>query len=487
MNVPAVDEPVRRRIPIFIAVLTSDLLLRGVFALARRPFFDEKFTVWAALLPLPRLFAQLMRDSGPPLYYLIAHLLVPLSAVPVQTLRAFSIAVGMVPLFVILRGQWLGRWRFAAAVLLVVVPANFYYTTEARAYALCLSLVGVGVLAADRWLTDGGGRFLWLSMLAFLVAAWTHDYGVLFLPLPAIMAAVEARWREALRGAVAGVAAGILYIPGFWLAWSQPREAIAWMAAGAPASPSAVAASIATQLGFAAKYPSYVLFDAPVVLRVISILVVALMAAAGLASPRGRRFAAVVLFPSLVVVGFSLAGKPVYFPMRFESVLTVPFVLWMGEGVAQWKWPGRAVLFGTATAVGVLACASMILSQASAPPDPYEAAALYVRENVPARVPIVTSGLVYLEVVMLENRTWDPLVIPFPASQAHHPGWRAVEPARDLRKESEALRSLGSFVWVGEIQSPEFAVLAREFRIKPIQRAGPLGVVFAMKPGEGGS
>src|SRR5205807_7023391 len=119
------------------------------------------------------------------------------------------------------------------------------------------------------------------------------------------------------------------------------------------------------------------------------------------------RHAAMTLIP----LALALALR-IYFPLRFESVIAVPLVLWLAESA-------RRELIPLLITVGLAICAIGIIDHVRRPVDDYRDAAMHLRG---ARESVVASGYLYLEAVnVLGDR-----VTAFPAEQALHPGWRAM-------------------------------------------------------------
>jgi len=99
--------------------------------------------------------------------------------------------------------------------------------------------------------------------------------------------------------------------------------------------------------------------------------------------------------------------------------------------------------------IGAYVCVMGIVDHARRPLDEYRQIALYAREQVPADLPVVATGYLYLETVTALGER----VRAFPAEQAVHPGWRAVA------SREEALP--GHFLWIGERAAPELRLLCR--------------------------
>ncbi|HET7435759.1 MAG TPA: hypothetical protein VFN10_13705 [Thermoanaerobaculia bacterium] len=421
------------------AVLLAALFLslRLVLLFARDPFFDEMFTVWMAHQPFGAIVEHLRHDSGPPLYYFLARI------ANVTALRVLSLLFACVPFALLL---W--RRNYIAAALLAVFPPAVLFAVDARAYALCGAMIAIAIVLLD-------DDRPYAAAIALVLAAYSHYYGVLFFPALLVGAAgalarrSSSSFRRARRPPLqrfgAFALAAILYIPGFCLAAQQPKEATAWLGSFFPLAPL-------TSLSFAGDYPAALFAPPPRALIVIA-LIVALLALA-----RSWRYAHYVLVPLVLAVAFAFLGRRVWFPMRFDSVIAFPLVLWLAASLERWKRKHAlvAALLGIALFVDITGIADHL----QRPPDAYRQAARFAASR---NLPIVASGYCYLETAVLA-----PNVIAFPREQAVHPGWRATLPSARLHEESGSALPQSAFVWVGERSAPELAVLQSTRRIEPV-------------------
>jgi hypothetical protein len=245
-----------------------------------------------------------------------------------------------------------------------------------------------------------------------------------------------------VRGVTAAALAGVLFIPGFLLAAHQPAAAMAWAQERLPLS-----------LSFAGRYAS-LLADPPMALVVASLvlLVVAVL--------RAWRFAPYVLVPLGLALLFAAFGRGVYFPLRFESVVAVPLMLWIGTSLERWPRAMRISLGTALMTIGAFVITAAAVDYTHRPLEGCFAAARFIRTNVEPELPVVASQYCYLYAVSeLGER-----VTAFPADQALHPGWWRPLTAGEV---PEALRQLprGEFVWLGQV-APEMNVLMRNRRIE---------------------
>ena len=405
-----------------LALTLLFLIPRVALLFAREPFFDELFTRWMGARSFAGILGALHFDSGPPLYYFIVHLL---GDPPVIVLRVFSLLCACAMLALLLSARRLGQARFWAAAVLALYPPSVLLSIDARAYALCALLVAAGVLALD-----AGRSFA--AAAAFLAAAYCHYYGILFFPLLLL---------KGKRGFAAAGVACALFIPGFWLAAHQPVSAMAWNDLR-PFVPL-------TSLSFAGRYAS-LLLNPPMALVIVSLVVLL----AGVA--RAWRFAPYVLIPAAMVLAFAAFGRAVYFPARFESVLAFPLMLWLGTSLVQWTRPLRLAIGSALLSIGAVVIAGGTLDHLHRPLEGCVVGALFIRDHIAPRTPVVASAYCYLYATSVLG----PRVEAFPHEQALHPGWWRPMAAAE---ESGALRELprGEFVWLGEVVLPERRLLER--------------------------
>ncbi|HSP35454.1 MAG TPA: hypothetical protein VLU46_14160 [Thermoanaerobaculia bacterium] len=390
---------------------TLFIAARVVLLYAREPFFDELFTLWMARQPLSRVIPNLLHDSGPPLFYFLARF------DSVIALRWLSLAFAAVQFALVAkRSTW-------SAALLALYPPAVLFAVDARAYALCALFVTAGVIALE-------AEKPLVAACFFALAAHAHYYGVLFFPVLLVRKKV-----------LPFLLAVILFGPGFILAWKQPAEALKW-------NREALFAPLAN-LSFAGMYP-YALFAAgPVLLVAIGLVALAV------AGSRSMRYADAVLVPLVLVLAFHVAGRPVYFPMRFEAVIAGPLVLWLGSSLFEWPVVMRRALGAALLAIAVASVAIGIADHERRPLDPYREAAIQLNA---VNAPIVATGYLYLESVVTADRP----ITAWPADQALHPGWRSRAKA-----DPRALPP-SSFVWIGERFAPELQLLREARSVRPL-------------------
>jgi hypothetical protein len=392
---------------------------RLALLVVREPFFDELWTVWAANRSLGELFAALRLDSGPPLYYLLAR-------IPnVFALRALSLLFATIALAIVLTRNSIGNARWIAAALLALYPPAALFAVDARAYALCGLFVAIGAIAVHEARPFAAAG-------AFLLGAYTHWYGALFLP-----AVLWSGGRLGRRPVFAFLGASLLFIPGLLLARLQPAEATAWLPGQQPLNVFA----------FTGTYPESLFPSTPVLLVVVSAIALVV------AGMRSWSFAPLALVPLALAIVFGWFGRTVYFPMRFESVIAVPLVLWLARSLQHWRREARYALAAVLCLCGGIALVRGIAGHQQRPLDAYREAAQVLARDVSPDETVLASGFLYLEAVhQLGGR-----VRAWPAEQGRHPGWRVRRSAEPLPNEP--------FIWIGERAAPELAAI-RQRRAK---------------------
>jgi hypothetical protein len=402
------------------------LLPRLVLLFIRPPFYDELYTRWIGAKSFAGILAALHYDSGPPLYYFLVHALGDPS---VSVLRALSLCFASGAFVLLLLTNRLGPEKYWAAALLAVYPPAVLLSVDARAYAPCAFFLAIGVLALD-------ADRPFAAALSFVAGAYCHYYGVLFFPLLLL---------RGRRGTAAAAVAGLAYAPAFLLAMHQPVAATDW---NQFASWRAV-----TNLSFAGVYPSIILLHPPAAVYAVALAVLAV------AVVKSWRFAPYVLVPVALVLIFRAAGRQVYFPLRFESVVAFPLMLWLASSLMRWPRALRLAMGGMLMLIGTAVIAFGVEDYTARPADGCLAGAAFIREHVPPEVPILASAYCYLYTTSeLGSR-----ITPFPARQGLHPGWWKVPTPAELAAARRELPP-GEFVWIGET-TQEMELILRNRRV----------------------
>jgi uncharacterized membrane protein len=161
-------------------------------------WYDETVTHAIVAHGLGHVFSQVQQtESTPPLYYVLLWLWSRVFGTNEAGLRSFSALCGVltIPLMWTLGRQLAGnRVGYIVALLTAVNPLLFWYSQEARAYALLVLLSAASLLALQRALDEPERKRLivWGSVSALAIA--THYFAVFLI-------AAEAAWLlRVLRG-----------------------------------------------------------------------------------------------------------------------------------------------------------------------------------------------------------------------------------------------------------------------------------------------
>jgi hypothetical protein len=258
-----------------------------------------------------------------------------------------------------------------------------------------------------------------------VLAAYSHYYGVLFFPL--------LLWKDRR----AFLAALVLFIPGFVLAAHEPAEAMAWNHV----------------------HPFWILGACVAVVAVLA---------------RTWRFAPAVLVPAALVVAFALAGRNVYFPLRFESVLAVPLVLWAASSLERWRPAVRITIVALLMTAGLFVTARGIADELHAPIDSRRGATMFVQRFWAGDV--IAADYCYL----VARTKLGARVRPFPPAQGEHPGWYTPPPMEAALVAARSLPVTG-FVFIADAGTPELAAVQRVRRTQVRYRYGT-AVVLQVAP-----
>jgi hypothetical protein len=413
------------------AAFAVGVLARLYVAFVRPLWADEIFTLTLARRSVPEILAALRVDSGPPLHYLAAHvLLLPLPS-PGRgdvAVRLLSVAASLLHLpLLALVGRRLGRpdAGLLAAALYALFPLAVLYGAEGRGYALASFFA---VLAFERALAllerprVGTAAVLALSATAAVLTHYLAVFPVAALALLAISARPPARRFLA----VSGLAAAALVAPWVPVALRQPAASMAW-AKGAEFR--GAFAAFPANLAFGVEPPAPFAFP---LAAVGGALVLALLVRErrGVVSP-----VAAVLAGALVLLGAAqLAAGALVLPGR-TAVVFLPLVALLLASA-----PTPIPLAAGAVAVAFLARALPDLAD----PSPGEILARLLEAPARAGRTIAAVGYWGPELDYRLARAGLPgRVALFPSAVAAHPGWYREDELRDeaLGREAEVLLS----------------------------------------------
>jgi hypothetical protein len=154
-------------------------------------------------------------ESAPPLYYILVWGWTKVFGLGVLGFRSFSALIGTltVPLMYAAGRRASERVGLWAAGLAVVNPAMYYYSQEARCYALLIFFSAAAFVLWQNALGAPSGRRLALWAAASILAILTHYFAAfLFIP-EAVVLARRVGWQRVLAPAGAVVAVGLALVP----------------------------------------------------------------------------------------------------------------------------------------------------------------------------------------------------------------------------------------------------------------------------------
>lgn len=446
-----------------------------VYAAFARPLWaDEIFTLAVARRNLPDILAALRVDSGPPLHYVVAHVLLlpfPAPGAGDAAVRVFSLAASLLHLpLLVLIGRRLGRADvgIAAAALYALFPLAAVYGVEGRGYALA-SLFAL--LAFERALAlRERVRLRTAAGLALAAAAAVLTHYLALFPVAALALLAAGARPPARRALVAsGLAAAALAAPWVPVALEQPSASMAWargpeFAAALPGFPANLAFGV--EAAGALALPLAILGG---------VLVVALLLRErrGVLSP-----VAAVLSGSLALLAAAqVATGALVLPGR-TAVVFLPFVALLLAAA-----PAAVPLAAGALAAAFLARALPDL----AGPSPGETLARLLEPSARAGKTIAAAGYWGPELAYRLERAGVPgRVVLFPSAVAAHPGWYREEEVPDdaFAREAQALLGLPARPTVFVLPRGSRASAAVASRLGPARRllASPAVDVVETRP-----
>jgi hypothetical protein len=463
-----------------LIVAAAALVLAFGGACLRPVWHDELYTLALARMPVGELISALVVDSGPPLHYLLCHVLFVFvgwqegSLLGTVIVRLPSVlAFALIP-WVVSRARPPSHRAIPWGPLLVVVWLPlFYFGTEARAYALLALVNALLWIRGPDWLERGGHGTAWFVVFAACLPLLHYTGMASFVALPALSLFVSRDRRKAL---VLSLAVATLPT----LAWlptmlRAPQASIGWVAtASGPGRPGLATVSVLSPAG-----PFPALFEAsrsPVppwasLLILGGLVGGAIFGAVMLrrnpnANDRDLRVAArlaIGLLPAMGIGVLALGGIPVYFAGRTESMVWALAAALVGILILGLQATARRIVAGSFIVVGAVTVVMWLVDLPARPP----ARGVGVGRELASRVRegdrVVVAGLWQLAVRhgLAEGLPDDSAattgiieVETVPRSQGGHPGWLDREAvfspdllveARDL---SRAAKANGDRVWL---------------------------------------
>jgi hypothetical protein len=437
-------------------VLVAGIGLRLSETVRARLWTDEYLVLEIGSQPTAAAVAAKLRsEANPPLYFLLAHVVLEKAADPELALRLVSALAGILTIALAAWTAW-RRWglfpAIVAAVLVAASAVAVHYSAEIRPFAL-LGLVTLLYLEIlDRAL--GRPSIASLSVEAFLIVLATslHAYGAPLLFVgPAVCLATRRYGGLSRQVLVTGVAGAVLLPTTLFPLWRLVPETNEYLVdLWQGRSPLAPVGLVLRDVLPTSRWPSSLLPPTDALLRVAegaaALLAVALAFAALAACLRRREawrpdtytVALLVLLSgnAAMAVVFSLTGRPVVAPGRFSVPLVAPFALAVAAA-------SRAAPAGRACAAGLAGLAILTASLRLARPTvtgmrPEALAAETLRRNATGPSLVLTVGLSGIPLRWAFRGRADLTFRSYPIEIERHIGWWA--PRHHLRRPDELAR-----------------------------------------------
>ena len=411
------------------AILAAAALLRAVGLGHDELWFDEAYAALLASGSVGSIFAELARDSSPPLYFLLLWLWEKLFGLEPTTLRMFSVVFGVFTVYLV--GQlgarlWGQRVGLVASALLAISPLHIYYSREVRPYSLLLVFVLASFIALDGLVKTPRWSYRVGYCLVTLSAFYTHNYGIFLL---VVLILVAATGQLAPRAALAyGAVVGFGYLP--WvpqLLQQVSSGSTQWMADLWLQTPP-VWALLKSLAGFCVggAVPEYVLMERPWLPSLTPWISYALFCFLGLRALVGQRGEGTRYLASalavLLVIPFALSfWKPIYLVGRHDVIALPLFLLICARGTT-----GLSRRAGVATGLLVLGLGTLSLSSEHAAPPIHgvEDKARFLSDNSHETDVVLCTGFTRntLEYYVRIAGGRQPFY-SFPTSFGEHRGW----------------------------------------------------------------
>lgn len=216
---PRFESPTARRPSpreLVIAITLLGAVLRFATLDVQSIWSDEAATILLVQRGFGGLLSHIATsETTPPLYFVTVWAWTKALGTSVFAYRSLSALAGTLTIPVIyLAGRWVsprvGVW---AAALTAVNPAMYYYSQEARSYALLILFSAVALVFWQRTLRQASSGNL-AGWTAFsILALLTHYFGAFLFVVQAVVLLRRLGWRTVLPWAGAVVLVGIALVP----------------------------------------------------------------------------------------------------------------------------------------------------------------------------------------------------------------------------------------------------------------------------------
>lgn len=178
-------------------------------------WLDESSTILLVRRGFAGMLSHLWSEETPPLYFVLVWAWTKIVGAGVLGFRSFSALIGTItiPVMYVTGRRISPRVGLWAAALTTFNPAMYYYSQEARCYALLILFSAAAFLFWLRALQDGDGRSLALWSAMSVLALLTHYYAVFMFIPEAVLLVRHLGLRRLLAPAGAVVLTGVALIP----------------------------------------------------------------------------------------------------------------------------------------------------------------------------------------------------------------------------------------------------------------------------------
>ncbi len=199
-----------------LALTAVGAILRFATLDVQSIWLDESATMILVHRGLGGLLSHLpSSESAPPLYYVLVWAWTKVFGAGVLGFRSFSALIGTltIPVMYLAARRISPRAGLWAAGLTVVNPAMYYYSQEARAYALLILLSAAAFVLWQGAMWEPTARRLGLWSLASILALLTHYFAVFLFVPELILLARRLGWRRLVLPGGAVVLVGLALVP----------------------------------------------------------------------------------------------------------------------------------------------------------------------------------------------------------------------------------------------------------------------------------